>query len=219
MWVDLTQPYFEGMPCSAPHGVPSFGVEHGERADDGWQISITKLAMGAHTGTHVDAARHFYPDGPTIDEYPLESFVGPGAVLDLTRDGPGAVSAEDLERAAPGIARGDVVFIHFGFAERFRDASYAAHPHLSVDAAELLVERQVRLFGTDTLTPDAPALARGDDFDYPVHRLLLGNGIPIVENLGAGLRTIAGRSLTLGALPLRIDGGDGAPVAAFGLLP
>lgn len=217
-WVDLAQPLYEGMPCPAPHGVPAFVFEELPAPIDGGTISITKLAMGAHAGTHVDAARHFFPGGPTIDEYPLDRFAGPGVVLDVRREGIVPVTAEDLEAASPKIRENDIVFLWLGYAPLYGMPEYEEHPYLTPDAADYLVSKGVRMLGVDAITPDAPAAVRGEGFAFPVHTRLLGNDVLIVENLGPGLEQLAGRRAMLAALPVRIVGADGAPTAVFGWL-
>lgn len=214
-WIDLTQPLYEGMSCPAPHGVPSFSIEELPSTIAGVTISITKMNMGAHAGTHVDAARHFFATGPTIDEYPLDRFSGPGVVLDMRRSG-AVLGAAELEAATPAIRDGDIVFVCFGAAEHYGTAEYEMHPYLTEDAAELLVSKKVRMLGVDTITPDMPGMQRSEGFDFPVHRRLLANDILIVENLGTGLAKLAGKRAMLAAIPLRIVGADGAPVAAIG---
>ncbi len=218
--VNLAQPWFTGMPHGKHHDVPSFEPKPRTVTFPGGsaQVSITEIHVAAHVGTHIDAARHFFPDGPSIDAYPTGRFVGPGVVLDAVRDGPVPLTASDLRAMRPEIRRGDIVFIYFGYAERFGREGYRAHPYLSVDAAEFLVERGANIIGTDTITPDVPVVARQPGFDWPIHRRLLGRNVLIVENLGAGLKEVLGRRLTLAVLPLRILGGDGSPVAACGLL-
>lgn len=220
MWVDLSQPLFAEMPSGPARGVPRFSSDTLWRhdADASCEIRITRVAMSAHTGTHVDAARHFYRHGRSIDEYPVHAFVGRGVVLDVPRDGVTAVTADDLAQAEPRIEEGDIVFLRFGYGERFAAEAYHAHPHLRADAAEYLVARAARLVGVDTLTPELPHGYRDDDFDFPVHRCLLYADIPIVENLGPGLKEVVGQRLTLGAVPLRIVGADGAPATAFALV-
>ena len=215
-WVDLAQPLYEGMSCPTPHGVPKFSVEEMPASIEGVSISITKMAMGAHAGTHVDAARHFFADGPTIDQYPLDRFAGPGVVLDVRREGIVPVTAADLEAAAPEIRENDIVFLWFGYAALYGTPAYDEHPYLSVDAADYLLSKRVRMLGVDAITPDAPSVERGDSFDFPVHKRLLGNDVLIVENLGPGLEHLAGRRAMLAALPLRIAGADGAPTTVFG---
>ena len=215
-WVDLAQPLYEGMSCPTPHGVPSFVFEELPASIEGGTISITKLAMGAHAGTHVDAARHFFPGGHTIDEYPLDRFAGPGVVLDVRREGIVPITAEDLEAASPRIRENDIVFLWVGYAALFGMPEYEEHPYLTPDAADYLVSKGVKMLGVDLMTPDAPSVERQPGFDFPVHTRLLGDDVLIVENLGPGLELLAGKRAMLAALPLRIIGADGAPTAVFG---
>lgn len=203
------------MSVAPPHREPVLEVELFDLHNS--HVSITSMSTGAHVGTHVDAPRHFFPDGSTIDAYPLSHFVGPGVVLDLTRHGAVPITREDLLAAPQPIRRGDIVFIYCGYAEKFATPHYATHPYLAPDAAELMVERNVRIVGTDTVTPDIPVSLRGADFHYPIHHTLLEAGVLIVENLGPGLRRVLNERLTLGIFPLRLVGGDGAPGTAFAL--
>ena len=217
--VNLAQPWFTGMPHGRHHDVPSFEPRPHTVTFPGGsaRVSITEIHTAAHVGTHIDAARHFFPDGPSIDAYPTARFVGPGIVLDAAREGPVPLTACELRAMHPEIRRGDIVFIYFGYAERFGRDDYRIHPYLSVDAAEFLIERGVNIVGTDTITPDAQGVTRQSGFDWPIHRRLLSRDVLIVENLGPGLRDVRGRRLTLAALPMQIRGGDGSPVAACAL--
>jgi arylformamidase len=219
-WVDLRQSLAESVPYSPPHGAPAFTrhIHWRQSPASTCEVSISRMNMGTHTGTHVDAARHFYTDGRAIDEYPLEAFIGEGIVVDLPMDTAGAVTAEMLDAAAPKLQRGDIVFIHFGFAKRYLTDTYFSHPYLTEQAALFLVERGIRMIGVDALTPDMPHDLRGPDFDFPVHRTLLRADVLIVENLGEGLARLAGRRVSVVAVPLNIVGADGAPVAPIGRL-
>jgi arylformamidase len=211
-WVDLSQPLFNGMPRAAAHGEPCFWVEE-LRDETGAPVArITHLEMSAHVGTHVDAALHFVTGGRAIDQYPLDAFAGPGVALDVRRDGVTPLDADDLEAARPTVEPGDVVLLWLGYAERFRDASYADHPYLTAEAADWLVERGARLVGVDTITPDLPGPHRPRGFDFPVHRRLLGHDVLIVENLGPGLARLAGHRIEFRAAPFAIEGGDASPI-------
>lgn len=214
-WLSLAQPLFNGMPRAAAHGAVSFEVEHHERPDlpGPSVVCVTKMQMAAHVGTHVDAARHFYPDGRTIDEYGPDAFMGPGVVMDLRRDGVTAVTADDIEACPVQVQHNDIVFLWFGYAERFRDPTYHDHPYLTKDAAEWLVDRGVRMVGVDTITPDVPSQRRPADYSFPVHMTLLGRDVLIVENLGPRLALVANRRVEIAAIPAPIVGGDAAPVA------
>ena len=160
--VSLTQPWYSGMPHGKRHDVPSFEPKRQTITFPGGsvQVSITEIRTAAHVGTHIDAARHFFPDGPSIDAYPTGRFVGPGVVLDAAREGPVPLTALELQKMRPEIRRGDIVFIYFGYAERFGRDDYRTHPYLAVDAAEFLIERGANIMGTDTITPDVPVVTR-----------------------------------------------------------
>ena len=218
--VNLAQPLYTGMPHGRKHDVPTFEQKTSTVtfSDGSAVVSITEIKMAAHVGTHIDAARHFFPERPAIDEYPYGRFIGPGVVLEARREGVVPITADELRRASPEILRGDIVFLYFGYAERYGQEAYRHHPYLSPDAAEFLVECGVNIVGTDTITPDLPTAHRLNDFDYPIHRHLLEHDVLIVENLGPGLKDVVGRRLTLAVPPLRILDGDGSPVPAYALI-
>ena len=159
--------------------------------------AVSRLALGTHTGTHVDPPAHFLAGGATVDELPLDVLVGPAVVADLTGGGP--VDAARL--AALDLPEGTV---------RVLLKTSAAGGLVTPDGAAWLVERGVQLVGADTLSIE-PATD-----DYPVHRCLLGAGVIIVE--GLDLTAAAPGRYQLACLPLRIAGGDGAPARAV-LLP
>jgi arylformamidase len=211
-WIPLAQPIFEGMPMPAPHGEVTVWVDQFRPRPDGPLVRITHLESATHVGTHVDAAAHFIPDGRFIDQYDPAHFMGRGVVIDVRRDGPVPVLADELEAHAPGIERDDFVFLYVGYAERFRDHSYHDHPYLDHDAALWLVDRGVRMVGIDVMTPDMAGPHRPPDFNWPVHHALLGNDILIIENMGTGLASLLGRRVEVMAVPLPISGADGAPV-------
>lgn len=206
--VDLSQPYFDGMSTSHAHGTPSFTARTLDTAN-GYPIAITHIAMSAHMGTHVDAPRHFFPDGAAIDQYGIERFHGQGVVIDVRRTGVVPVTAADL--AGVDIRPGDFVLLCFGYGGLFGTPDYADHPYLDVDVADLLVERRAVLLGVDVLTPDMPESARSPDFHWPVHHRLLAEDILIIENLGPGLTDLIGQRVEVTAAPLAIRGADGAP--------
>jgi len=218
--ISLAQPFYTGMPHGTKHEIPTFTANQRTISypDGSARVSTTEIRMAAHVGTHIDAARHFFADGKTIDEYPYERFMGPGVVLDVRREGARPITADELRAASPAIQAGDIVFLYCGYAERFGQEAYRHHPYLAPDAAVFLVDRRVSIVGTDTITPDLPVLHRSEGFNHPIHRHLLGNDVLIVEHLGPGLKEVLGRRLLLAALPLRIIGSDGSPIAACALL-
>jgi arylformamidase len=203
--VNLAQPLSRRMACwrgSERAEIETNDVELAHSVP-GAAISATRLAMVVHAGTHIEAPRHFFPDGKGILDYVHA----------------GSLTAEALRAADPGIEPGDAVLLYFGWAERYTAPSYYDHPHLSPGATEYLVERKIGLLGVDLLTPDAPSADRPDGFDFPVHTLLLNEDVLIVENLGPGVRQVLGRDFVLSVAPLPIDGAEASPVAPVALVP
>ncbi len=219
--VDLSQPITEEMAGwrgseRAEVSVEEVPVSH---SVPGARISATYLKMVAHAGTHVDAARHFFPAGRAIDEYPIERFVSRGVAIDLPREGPHELAADELAAVDPGIRPGDAVLLHFGYAARYTGEDYYDHPFLGADAAEYLLEREIGLLGADVITPDRPSHRRPQPFDFPVHSRLLAADVLIVENLGRGLERVVGREFLFVMPPFTIPGADASPVVPLALLP
>jgi len=220
-WIDLSQPFYEGMPFPKIFGPPSIGeAVHVIETTPKIEIRFTRYQLTTHIGTHVDAARHFFSEGKTIDQYPFERFVGEGVVLDVRRDKPVQLTAKELKESSPQIKKDDIVLLYTGWAEKYfyDDESYFTHPYLSEDAANWLVEIGINIIGMDTTTLDMPIPLRPEGFNFPVHRTLLGNDILIIENLGPKLAQLLGRRLIIGAFPIKIRGVDAAPSAVFAVL-
>ncbi|WP_336135200.1 cyclase family protein [Natronomonas amylolytica] len=211
-WHDLTQPFHEEIPGSP--ALPAPEVETLRRVEDDG-MNVQRYSAPTHVGTHVDAPRHFVPDGPTIDEYPLDRFAGPGVVLDLERSTAEEIPLSAVQAAADdagGVRPGDIVFIRTGWGRRFDEPeTYQRYPWLAGEVADWLLDRGVNLLGVDTVSPDRPRTMRPDDWAaYPNHRTLLPADVLIVEHLF--LEAVAGDRLEIVAFPLKLRGGDGAPV-------
>jgi arylformamidase len=194
-------------------GMPVFpGVPPVELAPAGavppWQV--TRMFLGTHSGTHIDAASHYVPDGRTIDEYPLDRFVLDCHVVHLDAGAEAAISWDDIAAQLPGDLSGTGVLLHTGWERFWGTAEAERHPSLSDDAATRLAASGVTLVGTDALNVDATA--RPTTF---VHATLLGADILVVENL-IGLDELdAGRPYRCAFVPLNVAGGDGSPIRAY----
>jgi arylformamidase len=174
-------------------------------AQDG--VAVSRLTLGSHTGTHVDAPAHLQPGGATVDALSLERLCGPAWVAHLPTTT--HITADDLVRAAiPDDCRR--LLLRTGNSDRGLLRAAAFDPNytaLTADAAAYLASRGLWLVGIDALSVDAFYAE-----DLPAHRALLGSGIIVVE--GLDLDAAAPGSYWLACLPLRLVGADGAPARA-----
>lgn len=179
---------------------PPFELESTARISEGAPYNCTRLAMGTHYGTHVDAPVHFTPQGASVEAIPLGILIGKARVIDL-----GVVERierADLERFD---LRDDIrVLLKTRMSGQVRRrAFHENHVYLSADAARYLVQAGIKLVGIDYLSVDRPTGG------YPAHQELLGAGVVLVECLD--LSQVEAGEFELICLPLAIAGGEAAP--------
>lgn len=162
---------------------------------------LTELALGTHTGTHMDAPRHVSENGLSVDDIGLDVLVGECRVLDCS-GAEGAVMVKDLEEF--GIKKGERVLLKTSNSARGFEEFYDDYVYLDGDAAEYLRDVGVKLVGIDYLS----IKQKGSD-DTRAHDELLNNGIVIIE--GVDLSEVSGGEYELIAMPLKLRGLDGAP--------
>jgi len=188
-------------------GDPPIEITQSSHMKRGDRNTVSRLAMGAHVGTHVDAPSHFILDGTGVDTLDLAVLVGPAVVVD-TQDT--ELLTSDVLASLPIPADCERILFHTRNSAWW-DAGYASfNPRfvaLSEDGAQWLVARGVRLVGIDYLSV-APYKN-----STPTHRALLSAGIVIIE--GLDLRGISPGRYELVCLPLKITGIDGAPARAI----
>lgn len=181
--------------------------------------SNTKLTLATHIGTHVDAPFHFHPGGTTVEDMPLDRYMGPALLLDLRGSAKGKtpISVDDLQRAGagPDSVQGKITVLFTGWAENESGGAifYSGGPYLSTPGAQYLADNGVNAVAVDFPIDKHPATPQSTLEDFPVHRLLLGKGIPLIENL-INLDQLVGRDFELWALPMKLQGGDGAATRA-----
>jgi kynurenine formamidase len=204
-WLDCSQPL--GATTPVPPGQAAVDLQP-VRTLATSQMSMQRLCVLTHQGTHVDAPSHFVDGAASIDQVPLARLSGRVIVLELTRPRLTAIRRADL--AAAEVPPDHLVFIKTGYSMYYAEPHYWESPFLDESAARYLLERGVRALGVDLISPDEPAHgARVAGFVYPVHQLLLGAGVPIIENLN--LQRVDAGIYEAVAFPIRLDGGDGAP--------
>jgi len=186
-------------------GEPPPLLEPTSQMERGEPYNLSRLTIGTHTGTHIDAPRHFLPSGTSVDQIPVDLLVGPALVVQMAVEQ--EIAAADLEAAAipPGTER--LLFKTRNSRLLDDDDFRRDFVYVTLDAARWLVERGVRLVAIDYLSVE-----RMDAQPNIVHQTLLRAGVVIVE--GADLRQVAPGPYLLACLPLKIEGADGSPVRA-----
>lgn len=209
---DLSQTYDNGMPSAALMPSPSFEQVKSVECDG---VSVTQLSVATHVGTHIDAPSHIFSGGQSIDQIPPEMLFGPAIVISVDKVGGKEIRAQDLAQPDVDSSPGDALLIRTGWGAKFSTEDYYDHPYLSEDAAAWIVDRQFRLVGLDTITPELPSYLRPPEFDFPIHRILLGNDVLVIEHLF--LEEAIGERFDLFVGSLKIANADGAPARVLGV--
>ena len=234
--LDMTWP-FEAASLYWPTATPftlkqvSYGVSAG-----GWWYASNDFAASEHGGTHADAPIHFAKGGRTIDEVPLDEWIGPAVKIDVSdacaKDRDYMLSVDDVkgwEKRNGRIPRRAWVVMYTGVGTRAWPDPVAvlgtdrrgpeaipllSFPGFSPEAAEFLVkERDVKGIAIDT-----PSIDRGRSPDFRVHQVICGANRLALENLAKADR-LPEKGARLWVIPMNIKGGTGAPARVFATVP
>ncbi len=172
-------------------------------------VNLSRLELGSHNGTHIDAPAHFIDGAAGTEGFPLDRLVGPAWVADCTDVEEGqAITREQLESLTIEGSPERVLFKTRNSALWSYDNFQMRYVYLSREAAQALVDRGVFTVGIDYLSIERYGAPSKD-----AHLALLGAGTVIIE--GLDLSAVEGnRSYDLACLPLKIAGIDGAPARA-----
>lgn len=226
-WVELHHPLHGRVPVW-PGDPPVQFSEHARHERDGY--FLRRLSLGEHSGTHLNAPVHFFPQGLTVDQIPPEKLVLPAVVMDVrTRcaiHADHALTVEEVlawEEEHGRIPPGCLVILFTGWQERWdtpvrywnADPEGRLHfPGFSLASARFLIEER----GAVGLASDGPGLEPGLDEAFSVNRYVLGRNALALENLCHVDRLPAlGATLVIGLW--RVEGGSGAPVSILAFLP
>jgi len=189
-------------------GDPEPRIQPANAAASPWRVS--QLRLGTHTGTHIDAASHWCPEGKTIDQYSLERFILPGMVVtapNLADDEP--MGPALFARALSLLPKGGAIAVRTDWDGFWKTDRYMRHAHLTAEAAHHFASAGVGLMAIDALSPDSTVQGTSR-----VHEILLGNDILIVENLTGLARLQPETVYQFSFMPLRLRALDGSPVRA-----
>jgi arylformamidase len=200
MIYDVTVPIFENVPIY--EGDPTVEIGIYASIAKGDVANVTKICFGTHTATHVDAPSHFIEGARKVHELELERLIGECRVVQLGKD---IFSIEPKQ--LKNLQNVERVIFKTRNSEFWNEPNFRRDfTYLTLQAAERLVEMDVKLVGIDYLS-----IEKFGEENFPVHKLLLGREVVILE--GLDLRKVPAGDYELICLPIKIisQTGDGAP--------
>jgi arylformamidase len=205
-WIDISLPIYAGM-VGGPND-PRVKIKLVRDPDKGAPVTMAQITMISHTGTHIDSPRHFFKDGTTIDELPLDNFIGPARVIAI-KD---TVSIKPAELKPYDIQPGERILFKTKNSSYVYDSDTFVTPYvyISNEAARFLVKKKVRLVGIDYITVGG---YKSREDNRVVHLMFLEGGVSILEEVN--LKGVKPGRYELMAVPLRLRKGDAAPCRAI----
>ena len=188
-------------------GNPPIALELQQALARGDGANVSTLAFGSHTATHVDAAKHFFDDGQTVDQLPLDRLVGPCIVVEFD-DTVMRIEREHLESYNLKGAKRVLFKTRNSRVLQKRAEFVKDYTYVTPEAAEHLVSLGVELVGVDYLSVE-----QFKSGHHRTHRALLGAKVVIIEGLALG--EVPPGEYELVCLPLKLRGLDGAPARAI----
>ena len=204
---DLTQIISKDIPVYSGDPQPHFEQSSTIHSDS---YNVTRIIMGSHSSTHVDAQSHFMVDGKSIDREPLSKFIGESIVIDLSKRcniGAG-ITCSDLEAYSKDIRDNDIVLLYTGTSEYWMKDQNIKYDftYLEPSAAQWIVDHHIKCVGIDTFSVEKYGSKEGLS-----HKILLSSSVGIIENLNPNLKKLRGKRVFVVCLPLLLEGVDGSP--------
>jgi len=202
-WKDISVPLRDSM-VQWP-GDPVCRIERVRKMEQGDMCNLTHLSMSVHTGTHMDAPRHFLPDGITMEQMPMEPVIGRCRVIEF--DVEDQITADDLKNLR--LLAGQRLLFKTRNSARSWTMKEFDKDFISIrsDAAQVLADLKIMTVGVDYMSIGG----YGKDV-VETHQIMLGAGIWVIE--GLNLSQIKPGYYDLICLPVKIEGADGAPCRA-----
>ncbi len=175
----------------------------------------TVLSFYTHTGTHMDPPAHLFPDGTTLDRFPVSQFVGPACVIDCSDLGAGGrITMERVERCRALADRADFLLFYTGWDRYWGSPRYFEdYPCIDEGVADYVLARGIKGVGLDTISLDPTS-----DGNLTLHKKLFRTRqLVAIENL-KNLGLLGEGLFTLCALPLHHQDADGAPARVVAIL-
>lgn len=207
MIYDLSQPIFNNVPQWPKFHPTSMTVPHLTATES---ANVERLELMTHTGTHIDAPFHFFPDAETVDALPLSHFHAPCVALDLRHKKAGSgIAAADFEPLSSRIQAGFIVLLKTGWGDKraLTKEFLTAWPYLAGEGAEYLVSRGIHGVGIEGLSIGG---FNDPEKETAAHRVLLGAKKLIIEDICIPEEMLDGRVRHFAAFPVLIQKAGGA---------
>lgn len=201
MIYDVSVPLATTMPVWPSDPSVSLTPQAHVSRDKSHTVRVTRIEMGSHTGTHIDAPWHMVEGGRRLNEISLETLIGPAVVVEIA--GTSSIARSHLEKLNFNDAQR--ILFKTDNSEHWNDGKfYEQFVYLEPEAAEFLVQQGVKLVGIDYLSID-----KFKSEQHPSHFVLLRRNVVIIE--GLNLNRVPPGYYQMTALPLNLQDVDGAP--------
>ncbi len=200
MYHDVSLPYKPEMVVYT--GDSPFQITEVMQIQKGDVCNLSVLSFGSHTGTHIDAPKHFFDNGLTVDQITLDHFIGKAVVYEITDVE--IITETELEKL--GSIKHKIILLKTRNSRLLANNEfYQDYAYLTPGAARYLVEAGIYTLGFDYFSVD-----RYFSPDFDVHRILLGNRVIIIE--GLSLDAVQPGEYHMIGLPLNLENGNGSPI-------
>jgi kynurenine formamidase len=210
--IDLTHTISENMPVYPGTEGPKLKTANTYEKDG---FKETLITMFSHTGTHMDAPAHLFPNRITLDAYPAEQFVGNGLVIDCSDLGEGQrITMSYIDKVKEKAQNAEYILFYTGWDKHWGTSAYFGdYPYITEEVAEYFIQNNKKGIGLDVIGIDPIR-----DGNLTLHKILfLKTNIVIIENL-THLSDVGNEVFTFVALPLKYENADGAPIRAIAIL-
>lgn len=207
--IDLTFDIETGMPTCGTPWHQTVEIEPMGTIDTVGR-NTARILLGSHSGTHMDAPRHFVEDGDTIEALDINMLWGEASVIDMRHKGNqgDVVELEDVKK----ITVSERMIFVFGWYHNWKtDKYYKSFPYFSVDAVNYLIDNGMKFMAMDTPSPDDGSAISSREDDSPNHKILLNKKIVMVEYLNNTDELSPDKKYEIAAFPLKAMGSDGCP--------
>lgn len=210
--IDLTHTISESMPVYPGTEGPKLKTAN-TYEEDGFKETL--ITMFSHTGTHMDAPVHLFPNRITLDAFPAEQFVGKGLVIDCSDLSEGQrITMSYIDKVKEKAQHAEYILFHTGWDKYWGTSAYFGdYPYITEEVAEYLIQNNKKGIGLDVIGLDPIR-----DENLTLHKkLFLKTNMVIIENL-THLNDVGNEVFTFVALPLKYENADGAPIRAIAIL-